>query len=107
MTNVTVSLSPATVRRLRQYVNRVRGSKKGALSSLVENSVREALDRLETSAEVEFSAVKDGKIMAQSGSLGELARILKAKGIDPRAVRIVSKPPPAPAARLGLRTRRQ
>lgn len=105
MTNITFSLSPATVRRLRQYVKRVHGSKKGVLSDLVEGAVRETMDKLERPTEVEFSAVKDGLVVARSASLNELTSILRKKGVDPRTVRIISKPPHPPLARLGLRTR--
>ena len=105
MARVTVSMSDATAKELRRVVKDAYGNKKGALSSLVEGAVREALARQATREKASFRAVRDGKVLATSDDLQGLADILRQKGLDPRGMRIVSTIPPSPMARMGGRSR--
>ncbi|MDV3243927.1 MAG: hypothetical protein LYZ66_01980 [Nitrososphaerales archaeon] len=103
---VTVSLSDDVVRRTRKIVREVHGSKKGALSGLVESALKDALAKLEQpDISLHFRAVKGGVTVAEAESLAGLASMLKDKGVEPRSVRIISRPGVAVVARAGLRTR--
>ncbi|MFI5421272.1 MAG: ribbon-helix-helix domain-containing protein [Nitrososphaerales archaeon] len=107
MTNLTISLSDETVQRLRKMVREKYGNKKGALSGLIEESVREKLDAVEMpqSSEI-FEAVKGDRVIADADALDNLASKLKKMNVDPRSVRIISSKKLAPIARTGLRGRR-
>lgn len=107
MVNVTVSLSEETVRRLRQVVKDVYGSRKGTLSTLVEGAIKEALDE-ESNGGIApgYRAIRSGKVIAEASGLGELAKRLRREGVDPRGLRIESTTPLNPVVRTGPRARR-
>ena len=105
MVNVTISMSDDTVKRLRRVVKDVYGSRKGALSSLVEGAVREALARQTAREKASFRAIRDGKVLATSDDLEDLASALRREGIDWRGVRIESSTPLNPTVRVGARSR--
>lgn len=108
MTNLTISLSEETVKRLRKYVRERYNSKKGALSGVIEESLRETLDSfsVENNSKTEiFRAVKDNTTLAEGATLNELASKLRKMKIDPRSVRIQSSRTLAPVVRAGLRGR--
>jgi hypothetical protein len=106
MPNFTIVLSENTARRLRKVVAERYGSKKGALSTLIEQGVKDVLDRLDTPRLLEtFRAVRNGKTVAEGDSLESLARSLRQAKVDPRRVQIVSTRPLVPIARAGLRAR--
>jgi uncharacterized protein YbjQ (UPF0145 family) len=107
MVNLTVSLSEGTVRKLRRTVRDRYGSRRGALSGLVEEAVLEALERFETPAPKEtFRALKRDTIVAEADTLTELASKLRKLNVDARSVRILSSGYLAPVARAGFRARR-
>ena len=105
MVNVTVSMSEETAKRLRRVVKEVYGSRKGALSSLVEGAVREALARETVRGRASFKAIRDGKVLATAEDLEELAKELRSQGIAPRGIRIESSQPLRPVVRAGARSR--
>jgi hypothetical protein len=106
MPNVTIVLSDATARQLRKLVSERYGSRKGALSGLVEQAVRDLLDRLEAPRPaVTFRALRNGQTVAQGASLEVLAESLRKAGLDPRRVQIVSTQALSPVASAGLRAR--
>ncbi|MDG6990659.1 MAG: hypothetical protein JRM99_04475 [Nitrososphaerota archaeon] len=105
MVNVTVSMSEETARKLRKVVRELYGSRKGALSSLVEGAVREAIARQTSQGKTSFRAIRDGKVFATADDLEELALIIRNKGIEPRGIRIESSVPLKPVVRVGARGR--
>lgn len=106
MTNITFSLPERTVRRLRKRAEQL-GGRKGVISEMVDDALTAYLDSAEDSAKgVVYTATKDGKAVAVAGSLRELADALRAKGVDPRSVAILSNEPVEPVVHLGLRFRR-
>lgn len=102
MTNVTFSIPEGTVRRLRRCAAES-GKKKGVLSEMVDEALTSYLDSLEGAKTETFSAVERGETVATARSLRELAEALRARGTDPRKVRIVSSEPVPPVAHFGLR----
>ncbi|MDW8360451.1 MAG: hypothetical protein RMK31_07730 [Candidatus Caldarchaeum sp.] len=106
MVNVTFSLSEETVRRVKRFVRERLGSRRGAISGLVEEAVNEYLDRVESQASEQlFRAYLDGRVVAESDSLELLARRLREEGVDPRSVMIISSSVLRPVVRAGLRGR--
>lgn len=106
MPNLTIVLSDATIRRLRKAVGELHGAKKGALSGLVEQAVKDLLDRLEAPKPTEtYRAVRDGQSVAEAETLESLARRLGAMSVDPRSVRILSSRLLKPVAKAGFRAR--
>ncbi|MDE1854274.1 MAG: hypothetical protein KGI38_11095 [Thaumarchaeota archaeon] len=103
MTNITFSLPAKTIRRLRRRAADT-GRKKGVISELVDEAIASYLDALESSAEGQtFTALKGERPVAEGKSLQELASALRARGVDPRSVRIVSSEPLEPVGHMGLR----
>ena len=106
MVNITISLSEETVQKLRKTVRERYGGKKGALSGLIEESVRERLEQFEiTPSQQTFRASRDSRVLAESTSLDDLAVNLEKIGVDPRSVRITSSKKLATIVRAGLRWR--
>ncbi len=106
LVNLTVSMSAETVRKLRRAIRELCGSRRGALSGLVEDAVLEALERLETPTGMErFRALKGDSIVAEADSLEQLASRLKDLKVDSRSVRIISSIHLTPVARAGFRAR--
>ncbi len=104
--NLTISLSEETVKKLRRTIRERYGSRRGALSGVVEEAVLEALGRFETPSSKEvFRAVKNDKVLAEADSLDELASKLKRLNVDARSVRIVSSSYLSAVARAGFRAR--
>ena len=89
------------IERLRTHL-RQRGAKKGDLSRFVASAIERAL-REAQKTERTFVAVRNGREVAMAGSLAELAEELRAKGIDPVAVRVRMIPAPSELARAGAR----
>ena len=105
--NLTISLSEETVRRLRRTVRDRYGSRRGAISGLMEEALVDALDRLETPSEAErFRAVRGSEVLAEARDLDELADKLRRMKIDARSVRILSSRYLSPVARAGFRARK-
>ncbi|MDG6995211.1 MAG: hypothetical protein JRN52_04735 [Nitrososphaerota archaeon] len=106
MVNLTISLSDETVRRLRKAVRDRYAGKKGALSGLIEESLLDKLDALDTPQPSQtFKAMKGGRLVAEAADLDTLARKLEQMNVDPRSVRIISSKKLAPIVRTGLRGR--
>lgn len=106
MTNLTISLSDDTINRLRRAVKNRYGGRKGALSGLIEESIREKLEVFEAPPQSQvFRAMKDGRVVAQAENLDNLAAELEKARVDPRSVRILSSKKLAPMVRTGLRGR--
>lgn len=107
MVNVTVSLPEDVVRSLRRTVKERYGGRKGALSALVRDALEERISSLDTvRPAARFKALEGGHEVAEGGSLEELASKLRDRGVDPRAVRIVSTSPIRQVIRAGLRGKR-
>ena len=107
MVNLTVSLPEDTVQRLRRVVKVRYKSERGALSGVIDDALRDLLDRMEASEPPQlFRALQDDRIIAQADTLATLAAELKRIRRDPRAVRILSSRPLRPVARAGLRARK-
>jgi len=107
MVNLTVSMSAETVSKLRRAVRERYGSRRGALSGLVEKAVLETLGRFETVSPLErFRVLRDDRVLAEGDNLEQLASRLKQLKVDPRSVRIVSSVHLAPVARAGFRARK-
>jgi Arc/MetJ-type ribon-helix-helix transcriptional regulator len=107
MVNVTVSLPEDVVRRLRKTVKERYGGRKGALSGLVREALEERIESLDASVSApRFKALDRGREIAEGASLDELASRLRERGVDPRAVRIVSTPAVRQVVRAGLRGKR-
>jgi hypothetical protein len=105
--NLTISLSEETVTKLRRTIRNRYGSRRGALSGLVEEAVLEALGRLETPAQREtFRALKDERLLAEADDLDHLASKLRKLNVDPRSVRILSSSYLPVVARAGFRARK-
>jgi hypothetical protein len=100
-------MSAETVAKLRRAIRERYGSRRGALSGLVEEAVLGALGRFETPAQMEkFHALKGDGVLAEADSLKQLASKLRELKVDPRSVRIVSSVHLAPVARAGFRSRK-
>ena len=107
MVNVTVSLPEDVVRKLRRTVKERHGGRKGAISGLVREALEERIGSLEAATPTSrFKATKDGREIAEGASLDELASKLKARGVNPREVRILSASPVRQVVRAGLRGKR-
>ncbi len=108
MVNLTISLPEETVRRLRKAVDERYGGRKGALSGLIKDALEERINSLEAVESIASFKALDagGRLVAEGGSLDVLASRLGKKGVDPRAVRIVSSSPLRRVARGGLRGKR-
>ncbi len=107
MVNLTISLSEETARKLRRTIRDRYGSRRGALSGLVEEAVLEVLGRLETPSPKErFRALKGDKVLAEADNLDQLALSLRKLNVDPRSVRILSSTYLAAVARAGFRARK-
>ena len=103
MVNLTISLSDETVRRLRKAVRDRYAGKKGSLSGLIEESLREKLDAFDIPQT--FKAMKGARLVAEAVDLDTLGRKLEEMNVDPRSVRIISSKKLAPIVRTGLRGR--
>ncbi|MHB8567734.1 MAG: ribbon-helix-helix domain-containing protein [Nitrososphaerales archaeon] len=107
MVNLTISLSNETVQKLRKTVHERYGDKKGALSGLIEDSLREKLDEIDmASSPQSFKAMKGDRVIAEGESLDELATRLEKMNVNPRSVRIISSKKLALTVRTGLRRRK-
>ena len=107
MVNLTISLSEETIRKLRKTVKTRYGGRKGAVSGLIEESIRERLEEFESlQSEETFRAVKGDRLVSEAASLDELATNLEKMNVDPRSVRIVSSKKLEPIVRAGLRGRK-
>lgn len=106
MVNLTVSLSEETVRKLRRTIRDRYGSRRGALSGLIEEAVLEAIGRFEKpSTKERFRAMKGDKVLAEADELDQLASKLKELNVDARSVRILSSSYLPAVARAGFRAR--
>ena len=105
MTNVTFSLPERTVKRLRRHAADL-GGRKGTISGAVDEAISRYLDSMEPRAgQPTFTAFRGETCVATAKTLEKLAAALKAEGVDPRSVRIVSSEPLEPVGRVGLRVR--
>lgn len=107
MVNLTISLSDETIQKLRRAVRERYGDKKGALSGLIEDSVREKLDEFDVvSSAQSFKAMKGDRAIAEADSLSNLAAMLEKMSVNPRSVRIVSSKKLETVVRSGIRGRK-
>ena len=107
MVNLTISLSEDTVRRLRKIVQETYGGKKGAISGLIEDSLRERLEELGMPRPSQiFYAKRNDRVLAEAETLDELALKLRKLDVDPRSVRIASSRKLSPTVRTGIRGRK-
>jgi hypothetical protein len=107
LVNLTISLSEDTVRRLRRTIRDRYGSRRGALSGLVEEAIIEALGRFDAPSPRErFRALKDGKVLAEADHLDQLASELRNLNVDPRSVRILSSNYLPTLVRAGFRAKK-
>jgi len=105
--NLTISLSEETVRRLRRTVHDRYGDKKGAISGLIEESLREKLASFDSPRLSQtFKAIKNDSTIAEAEDLDSLAKKLEQLKVDPRSIRIISSRKLAPIVRMGPRGRR-
>jgi hypothetical protein len=105
--NLTISLSEETVRKLRRTIRDRYGSRRGALSGLVEEALLQTLERFEIpTARDRFRAVKDDKVLAEADSLDDLASKLRKLNVDARTVRILSSSYLPAVARAGFRAKK-
>jgi len=106
MVNLTISLSEETDQRLRKAIKERYRNKKGALSGVIEESLKQRLDSLDAPETTQtFKAMKNNRTLAKAESLDSLARKLRVANIDPRSVRIGSTRKLPPIARIGPRRR--
>lgn len=92
------------MKNLREAARRAGGSRKGAISELVNTAIQEHLKEVGSKARhEEFRAVRGDEVLARAGSLRELASALKRRRVDPRKVLILSTSPLEPSVRTGLR----
>ncbi|HKW05540.1 MAG TPA: ribbon-helix-helix domain-containing protein [Nitrososphaerales archaeon] len=106
MVNLTISLSEETNQKLRKAVKEQFGNRRGALSGLIEESLKQKLDSIEIPHTAQtFKAMKGDRIIAEAENLEALARKLKEANVDPRSVRILSTKRLPPIARIGPRRR--
>ena len=106
MGTLTIVLPDELEEKIRKIVAERYGGRRGALSKLIEEALRQYLDLLEREDEQVFYAVKMGEVVASSHSLDELAAKLRKLGVDPRSVRVISSRRVKPVVRMGLRGRR-
>jgi hypothetical protein len=100
-------MSAETLGKLRRTIRERYGSRRGALSGLVEEAVLQTLERFETpNATERFRALKGDSVAAEADSLKQLASRLKELKVDPRSVRIISSAHLASVARAGFRSRK-
>lgn len=99
MGTITISLNDEVEKKLREHV---RNGGKGALSKVIEQALRLYFSKIEERKAV-FRAFKDNEQVAEAENLEELAKILRAKGIDPREVTILSSKPVKPVVMRGWR----
>jgi hypothetical protein len=106
LVNATFSLPDETVRKLREAARRAGGSRKGAISELVDVAIKEHLQEVESRIKhEEFRAMRGNEVLAKAASLKELASALERRRVDPREVLILSSSPLEPSVRTGLRRR--
>lgn len=104
MVNLTISLSEETVQKLRKTVRERYGNRKGAISGMIEESLKQKLDSFELPQSSQtFKAVKSNRVVAEAENLDTLAKRLREINVDPRSVRILSSRKLAPIARTGPR----
>jgi hypothetical protein len=107
MVNITISLSEDTMTRLRKAVHEHYDNRKGAISGLVEESLREKLQDIDRPRTTQtFKALRNNRLVAEAEDLNSLAKKLEQLKVDPRSVRVLSSKKLSPVVRLGPRGRR-
>jgi len=103
---ITVSLDDDIEQVLRTLAKRLYGSKKGAISKVIEEAIKN-LDYImkQRSSRTIFKAYKDNELIAEAFSLDELASKLKRYKVDPRDIRIISNINLKSKAKMGYRFR--
>lgn len=105
MGTITVSIDDKLAEKLRKTAEKLYGSRRGGMSKIVENALRNYLSMLEREEETVYQALKEGKVVAEAKTLSELASKLKKLGIEPRGLRIVRKTGVKKRVRAGYRLR--
>ena len=105
MGTLTIVLSDEIEEKLRDTVNKLYGSSKGALSKVVEDALRNYLFSLESGQRRLFRAYRGDTLVGEAESLDELAALLKEKKVDLRGLKIVSSEKIKTTARSGYRVR--
>lgn len=103
MGTITVVLDDEVEAILRRLAMELYGGRRGSISKVVEDAIRLLAEKVEGRIRIKYKAFKGDKLVAEAGSLRELAEELGAKGIDPREVVILRSPPPKLRYRLGPR----
>ncbi|MEM2275854.1 MAG: hypothetical protein QXN75_04510 [Thermoproteota archaeon] len=106
MGTITISLSDEIEKKLRDIAKHLYGSSRGGMSKVIENALTSYFAILNKATEGDktvFKAFKGNNVVAEANTLGELAAILKSKGIEPRGIRIISTKPVKPVIRGGYR----
>lgn len=108
MGTITISIDDALEGKLREWAARLYGSSRGGLSRVIEAALASYFVQLERRSRATrvYRALKEGRVVAEAGSLEELAEKLKSIGLEPRGLRIVCESPLKPVARGGYRMRR-
>lgn len=106
MPHLTIVLSDETSKRLRRAAKRLYGARKGSISGIVEEAVSSFSGRLEgPKISQKFTALKEGRAVAEAETLRELSSQLKRLGVDPRDAQILSTTELKPIIRAGFRTK--
>ena len=106
MGTLTISLDDEVEKKLREIATRLYGSRKGALSNVIESALKNyftLLERAGSSGGASFKALKGDTVVAEADTLDVLAEILKKKGVEPRGLRVVSSKPISSPAHAGYR----
>ena len=106
MGTLTISLDDGVEKKLREVAVRLYGSRKGALSTVIESALKNyftLLDKAASGGEVSFKALRGDTVVAEAKTLDELAEIIKRKRVEPRGLRIVSSKPITSPAQTGYR----
>lgn len=88
MGTLTIVLSDDVEEELRKVVRKMYGAEKGNLSKFVEDAIRNYIHSLKK-GEIVYRAYKGDRLVAEAGSLEELAKLLREKGVEIRGLRII------------------
>ncbi|RLI75810.1 hypothetical protein DRP05_14085 [Archaeoglobales archaeon] len=102
MGTLTIALNDEIERKLREEVERLYGSSKGAISKVIEDALKHYFSSLRKKERL-FRAYKGRELVAEAKTLDELSMLLRKRGIDPRTVKVVSSEPFKQVVRSGWR----
>lgn len=105
MGTLTIVLDDEVEKELRRAVSELYGSSKGSLSRVIEDALRNHLHSYKEEKKC-YRAYKDNELVAEAGSVDELAKTLNQNNLDPRDLRITSCEGVKRVARTGYRLRK-